>query len=410
MFYLLKRISVLFLIFHIANIAIADEILTINGPVLTGNNDGFDSSGLLITANEDVILLGFTFNNQGKADTIKLLDSNGNILQTYDYLGGNNQFVASTVWKLMAGGAYPLIAEVSSNGKNTSDFAGLPYPYENPHISVGSSYAFGGPINDQTWLNFTDLITVLAKGDVDADGIPNEVEFDEGTDLEIKDNDIFNDSRLFVMQMYRDFLNREGEAAGIDFWIEKVDSGTFDQIEVVDLFFRSREFSELVAPIVRLYFASFDRIPDYQGLLHNIRLFKEVMTLPEVSEGFVRSQEFINTYGDLSDEEFVTTLYLNVLERAPDADGFQYWFDKLSNNEITRGEMMIGFSESNEYKTKTANDIFVTMMYVGMLRRSPEPVGFDSWLAEIESGMSSLDLIDGFFNSQEYRNRFLPAP
>ena len=48
------------------------------------------------------------------------------------------------------------------------------------------------------------------------------------------------------------------------------------------------------------------------------------------------------------------------------------------------------------------------MMYVGMLRRSPEPAGFDDWVALVDGGMARPAVIGGFFNSIEYRARFLP--
>jgi hypothetical protein len=48
------------------------------------------------------------------------------------------------------------------------------------------------------------------------------------------------------------------------------------------------------------------------------------------------------------------------------------------------------------------------MMYVGMLQRAPDQGGFDFWVNYKNQGNSGLTLINGFINSQEYRNRFLP--
>ena len=67
-----------------------------------------------------------------------------------------------------------------------------------------------------------------------------------------------------------------------------------------------------------------------------------------------------------------------------------------------------GFSESPEYTGNTANDVFVTMMYAGMIRRSPEQSGFDFWVNYMDAGNSGLALIMGFLNAPEYHNRFLP--
>ena len=71
-------------------------------------------------------------------------------------------------------------------------------------------------------------------------------------------------------------------------------------------------------------------------------------------------------------------------------------------------KVLVGFSESPEDQTNTAHDVYVTMMYVGMLRRAPEQSGFDFWVAYMDAGNSGLALILGFLNAPEYHNRFLP--
>jgi len=69
---------------------------------------------------------------------------------------------------------------------------------------------------------------------------------------------------------------------------------------------------------------------------------------------------------------------------------------------------MLGFSESPEYRTSSLNKVYVTQMYVGMLRRSPDQGGFDYWVHQMELGQSGLNLINGFLVAPEYRSRFLP--
>ncbi len=70
--------------------------------------------------------------------------------------------------------------------------------------------------------------------------------------------------------------------------------------------------------------------------------------------------------------------------------------------------MLIGFFESQEYEGAMANEVMVTMMYAGMLRRTPETAGYDGWLAYLDGGNSALNMINGFYLSTEYRARFLP--
>ena len=69
----------------------------------------------------------------------------------------------------------------------------------------------------------------------------------------------------------------------------------------------------------------------------------------------------------------------------------------------------MGFSDSSEYQASIANEVFVTMMYAGMLRRTPEPGGFNGWVGFLDAATyTRTQVINGFFLSIEYHNRFLP--
>ena len=61
--------------------------------------------------------------------------------------------------------------------------------------------------------------------DLDGDGIPNGVEVTESRDPYVMDNDVFANARLFAMQQYRDFLNREGDEPGIVGWTNLIGGG-----------------------------------------------------------------------------------------------------------------------------------------------------------------------------------------
>jgi Domain of unknown function (DUF4214) len=104
----------------------------------------------------------------------------------------------------------------------------------------------------------------------------------------------------------------------------------------------------------------------------------------------------------------VTLLYQNVLGRAPDPAGLAAWVAVLDGG-ASRGQVLLGFSESAEYKAGTANEVLVTMMYSGMLRRTAELTGFNAWVAFLDAGTYTREqVINGFFLSTEYRARFLP--
>jgi hypothetical protein len=252
-----------------------------------------------------------------------------------------------------------------------------------------------------------NVMVVASAGDDDNDGIPNGVEPGEGRNPLAKDNDVFGNARLFAMQQYRDFLSREGEAAGITFWTQQLTAG-MPRVNVAKAFFDSPEFQGTVSPVARLYFAYFLRIPDYAGLNYWAANYRAGQSLDTISSAFAQSQEFVNTYGSLSDAAFVQLVYQNVLGRAPDEAGRIYWIGQLSTHARTRGQVMLAFSEGPEFRAMIANEVFVTMTYLGMLRREPDQAGFDFWVDSMDRGGSGEALIDGFLRSQEYHNRFLP--
>ena len=245
-------------------------------------------------------------------------------------------------------------------------------------------------------------------GDADDDGIPSCLEPRETLNFNAKDNDVFAVPRLFAMQQYRDFLGREGDPDGVFYWGSHIDIGHFTRAQVVENFFASAEFQGSIAPVARLYFAYFLRIPDYGGLQFWAGHYGEGNSLQSIADFFAGSAEFAARYGSLGNAEFVTLVYNNVLGRAPDEGGLAYWTGRLDSGELTRGGVMLGFSDSAEYQSIIGNEVYVTMMYMGMLRREPERSGFDFWVGYMDSGNSGLDLINGFLGSPEYRQRFMP--
>src|SRR5947208_221741 len=111
-------------------------------------------------------------------------------------------------------------------------------------------------------------VSARAATDTDQDGIPDAVEPTVGRDPATKDNDVCKVARLLVMQQYRDFLDREGDTGGIDFWVLRLGQGTATRQSLIDNYFRSAEFQSTTAPVTRLYWAYFLRIPDYGGLTY----------------------------------------------------------------------------------------------------------------------------------------------
>ena len=104
--------------------------------------------------------------------------------------------------------------------------------------------------------------------------------------------------------------------------------------------------------VTRLYRAYFLRAPDSTGLPFWVdRCNRGLSSLVDISDAFAGSPEFNLRYGALANPDFVTLVYRNVLDRAPDAGGLQASVDFLGRG-ARRGEVMLGFSESPEFQLK----------------------------------------------------------
>lgn len=107
----------------------------------------------------------------------------------------------------------------------------------------------------------------------------------------------------------------------------------------------------------RLYRAAFDRAPDQGGIGFWIAQMDKGLALDSVASHFVASSEFQSLYGAaLSNSDFIKLLYNNVLDRAPDVDGFNFW-DNAMRNGYSREQVLVYFSDSAENVAAVASVI-----------------------------------------------------
>jgi serralysin len=112
----------------------------------------------------------------------------------------------------------------------------------------------------------------------------------------------------------------------------------------------------------RLYQAAFDRAPDVGGLGYHITNLDNGVNVATVAAHFIASPEFSTKYGSLDDEQFVTQLYRNVLDREPDAGGLDYHVRNLQTTH-TRADVLVGFSESPENQANVIGAVRDGMVY-----------------------------------------------
>jgi hypothetical protein len=160
-------------------------------------------------------------------------------------------------------------------------------------------------------------------------------------------------------------------------------------------------FAQHREPITRLYFAFFERQPDLNGLDYWVAKRKAGTNLNTIATKFAQSSEFKTKYGSVGNSTFVTLVYQNVLDRNPDAAGLAHWVAKMSAG-MTRGQVMVQFSESSEGKRHLAPSVDASIIGLGMLGKMPAPADFTAARAAWLSTGASEGAARWFLDSPAY--------
>lgn len=107
----------------------------------------------------------------------------------------------------------------------------------------------------------------------------------------------------------------------------------------------------------RLYQAAFNRAPDKGGLGFQMHALDSGYSLTAIAQNFIDSPEFSRTYGSLSDSSFVNQLYSNILHRAGEAGGVQFYVQYLGAHPDGRANVLAGFSDSPENQVNVIGSI-----------------------------------------------------
>ncbi len=114
--------------------------------------------------------------------------------------------------------------------------------------------------------------------------------------------------------------------------------------------------------IHRLYHSILDRPPDDAGFDYWAAGRVEGVPLRAVADGFLNGREYARRFGAGSDPDFVDRVYRNVLDRAGDRPGVDYWLAQLADG-LARTELVLLFSESPEHRARTGTTLAVLPDY-----------------------------------------------
>lgn len=212
-----------------------------------------------------------------------------------------------------------------------------------------------------------------------------------------------------VTRLYSDLMGKEPSSSVTNELVGRLGSGALTPGTLAQELRLSSDHRNNVDPIVRLYEAYFQRIPDADGLNYWVgHRRSSSRSLVSISEHFARSSEFISAYGSLTNRGFVEQVYLNVLDRPGDLGGIRFWTSQLDTKSRSRGSLMVGFSESSEFERVQQAGVDVTVVYVMVLGRAPSPSEHAAQVQALTSQVTTLDvLVTELITSREYAVRVM---
>ena len=233
-----------------------------------------------------------------------------------------------------------------------------------------------------------------------------------------------DDIPFFVTQQYIDFLGRLPDTDGFHNWVVTLqgcpnggfgenDNPNCDRVHVSAGFFQSLEFQQRGYFAYRFYEVALDRRPTYAEFVPDMAIVggpqspaSEVLSKATYTEAWTQRPEFKTRYDALSNQSYVNALETNAEVTVANKAAL---VAALNAGQMSRGEVLRNIVESSVVFDKFFNRAFVAMQYFGYLRRDPDTVGFNNWLATLNADPNNFrHMIFGFLFSTEYRQRFGP--
>src|SRR5256714_9372749 len=248
-----------------------------------------------------------------------------------------------------------------------------------------------------------------------------------------KANDIA-DTNYFVSQQYRDFLDREADDSGLDFWKGEIERCGGDdacrqrtRVNTSGAFFLSIEFQETGYMLYRFNKETTGEMPRRNDFLVWMQATAQGVVVGQSgweqklednkrheAEAWVERPEFHARFDGMNDDQFVDALFHNAGARPAEAERNDL-VEGLRERRETRATVLRRVADNAEFKQKEKNRAFVLMQYFGYLHRNPnegpaaDMRGSNFWLKRLDANGGDFiraEMVRAFIESNEYRNRF----
>lgn len=110
---------------------------------------------------------------------------------------------------------------------------------------------------------------------------------------------------------------------------------------------------------------------------------------------FKNNISYIQTKEFNSDDNiklFISDVYKNTFSRIPEEYGFNYWYNKLISYEYSVRNFLLNILNEKEFIDKNlSNQEFITSMYSIIANRSPDQTGYNYWLNMLINYQNKMD-------------------
>jgi hypothetical protein len=257
------------------------------------------------------------------------------------------------------------------------------------------------------------------------------------------------DTNFFVRQQYLDFLGREPDASGFNFWAGEINGCGADaacrevkRINVSAAFFVSIEFQNTGYLVYRTYKAAYGDAtsPNVPGTVPVIRLNEFLPDTQRIgrdvivgatgweaqleankqayAQEFVQRARFLTAFPvSMTSDQFVDKLVQNagITLTAAERNALIAQLNSAPNQTSGRASVLRSVAENAQLRQNEFNRAFVLMQYFGYLRRNPDDApnsdftGWRFWLTKLNDfngNYVTAEMVKAFLDSDEYINRF----
>jgi uncharacterized repeat protein (TIGR01451 family) len=241
-------------------------------------------------------------------------------------------------------------------------------------------------------------------------------------------------ARNFVRRHYHDFLNREPDTAGLDFWTEEITDCGSDvdcierkRVDVSASFFLSIEFQETGFFAIRSQRVAFGKRSQnatrmtYPELLRDSRQLGDGVVIPDFTrleqnklaytQQIVTSAAFVAAFPQITAGDYVDALYSSAGVTPTTTERNDAIAAYGAGGTAGRVAAFRKVVDSTSVRDAEFRQAFVLMEYYGYLRRTPDQPGYDFWLNKLNQfngNFVNAEMVKAFIVSIEYKERYIP--